>query len=82
MILFFDSLQKSINCKSRGYVMSRAVIGGGCFWCVEAAYKNMRGIKSALPGYAGVMMKTQITTLFAAGLQGTLRLWRYCLMKT
>lgn len=33
--------------------MSRAVIGGGCFWCVEAAYKNMKGIKSALPGYAG-----------------------------
>ena len=53
MILFFDSLQKSINCKSCGYIMSRAVIGGGCFWCVEAAYKNMRGIKSALPGYAG-----------------------------
>tara|TARA_B100001287_G_scaffold274120_1_gene278806 strand:- start:271 stop:789 length:519 start_codon:yes stop_codon:yes gene_type:complete len=33
--------------------MGRAVLGGGCFWCVEGAYKQMRGIKSALPGYAG-----------------------------
>ena len=24
-----------------------------CFWCVEGAYKDMKGVKSALPGYAG-----------------------------
>ena len=36
-----------------GRFMARAVIGGGCFWCVEGAYKDMRGIESALPGYAG-----------------------------
>ena len=33
--------------------MARAVIAGGCFWCVEGAYKDMKGVKSALPGYAG-----------------------------
>ena len=33
--------------------MARAVLGGGCFWCVEGAFKHMRGIESALPGYAG-----------------------------
>ena len=33
--------------------MARAVIAGGCFWCVEGAYKHMKGVKSALPGYAG-----------------------------
>ena len=33
--------------------MARAVLGGGCFWCVEGAYKDMKGILSALPGYAG-----------------------------
>jgi len=33
--------------------MPRAVLGGGCFWCVEGAFKHMRGIESALPGYAG-----------------------------
>ena len=31
----------------------KAYFAGGCFWCVEGAYKDMKGIKSALPGYAG-----------------------------
>ena len=33
--------------------MAKDVLGGGCFWCVEGAYKDMKGILSALPGYAG-----------------------------
>ncbi|GAB1481293.1 peptide-methionine (S)-S-oxide reductase MsrA [Treponema sp.] len=30
-----------------------AVIGGGCFWCIEAVYKRIEGIVSSKPGYAG-----------------------------
>lgn len=29
------------------------VLGGGCFWCVEAVFTGLRGILSAGPGYAG-----------------------------
>jgi len=29
------------------------VIGGGCFWCTEAAFKEIKGVKSVTPGYAG-----------------------------
>lgn len=29
------------------------VLGGGCFWCTEAVFKMLRGVKSVLPGYAG-----------------------------
>lgn len=29
------------------------VLGGGCFWCTEAAYKLLPGVKSVIPGYAG-----------------------------
>lgn len=33
--------------------MTRLVIGGGCFWCIEAAFKGLRGVVSLAPGYAG-----------------------------
>lgn len=29
------------------------VLGGGCFWCVEAAYQMVSGVVSAQSGYAG-----------------------------
>lgn len=31
----------------------KAVLGGGCFWCVEAVYQGRPGIKSVVSGYAG-----------------------------
>ena len=29
------------------------VLGGGCFWCTEAAYELLRGVKSVVSGYSG-----------------------------
>jgi peptide-methionine (S)-S-oxide reductase len=29
------------------------VLGGGCFWCTEAIYTQLKGVRSVLPGYAG-----------------------------
>lgn len=31
----------------------RVVLGGGCFWCVEAVYRNVKGVLSAVSGYTG-----------------------------
>lgn len=28
-------------------------IGGGCYWCVEAVYDNLKGVESVVSGYAG-----------------------------
>lgn len=29
------------------------VLGGGCFWCLEATYQLVTGVKKVVPGYAG-----------------------------
>lgn len=31
----------------------KAVLGGGCFWCLEAAYQLIEGVTKVVPGYAG-----------------------------
>jgi peptide-methionine (S)-S-oxide reductase len=31
----------------------RIVLGGGCFWCIEAVYNNVKGVISAVSGYTG-----------------------------
>jgi len=31
----------------------KALIGGGCFWCVEGVYNKVEGVLCAISGYAG-----------------------------
>ena len=32
--------------------LESAIVGGGCFWCVEAQYKMLKGVKKVVSGYA------------------------------
>ena len=33
--------------------MEVATLAGGCFWCTEAVFKELKGVEKAKPGYAG-----------------------------
>ncbi|MDQ3884422.1 MAG: peptide-methionine (S)-S-oxide reductase MsrA [Thermoproteota archaeon] len=34
-----------------------ATLANGCFWCTEAIFKRLKGVKSVLPGYSGGTVK-------------------------
>ncbi|HAJ34980.1 MAG TPA: peptide-methionine (S)-S-oxide reductase [Chloroflexi bacterium] len=34
-----------------------ATLGGGCFWCLEAVYVELRGVEKVVSGYAGGHVK-------------------------
>jgi len=36
--------------------MEIATLGGGCFWCLEAALRQLAGVESVLSGYSGGRM--------------------------
>ena len=33
--------------------MEVSIIGGGCFWCTEAVFEKIKGIRDVVSGYAG-----------------------------
>ena len=44
-----------------GQKADTATFAGGCFWCVEAAFEQIRGVYEVVSGYAGARLKPPIT---------------------
>ena len=47
-----------------------AVLAGGCFWCLDAAYQMIEGVTSVVPGYAGGHTTNPAYPLVSAGITG------------
>src|SRR3954464_11623095 len=45
--------QTEFTSSSKSSKLESLVLGGGCFWCTEAAYEMLPGVKDVVSGYAG-----------------------------
>ena len=58
------------NAQPKGPVTETATLGSGCFWCTEAVYLELRGVKSVVSGYSGGKVKNPTYREVCSGLTG------------
>lgn len=51
-------------------ITEKALLGGGCFWCIEAVYSRTMGVESAISGYAGGARKNPSYEQVCSGATG------------
>ena len=39
-------------------MINEVTFGAGCFWCIEACFKDINGVKEVFPGYSGGLAST------------------------
>jgi peptide-methionine (S)-S-oxide reductase len=47
-----------------------ATFGGGCFWCIEAVFEELRGVERVVSGYAGGTVKNPSYEQVCSGTTG------------
>jgi peptide-methionine (S)-S-oxide reductase len=45
--------QKDMKTKVTENINEEITLGGGCFWCLDAVYREIKGVEKVLSGYAG-----------------------------
>jgi peptide-methionine (S)-S-oxide reductase len=50
--------------------LEKATFGGGCFWCMEAVFERIPGVKSVVSGYSGGHVANPTYDMVCTGLTG------------
>lgn len=53
LICFLALSLKGISQNKKTSNLETITLGGGCYWCVEAVYENLDGVKSVVSGFSG-----------------------------
>lgn len=51
-------------------VLSKIILGGGCFWCIEGVFQLVNGIEKVVSGYAGGQVVNPTYEAVCAGKTG------------
>ncbi len=51
-------------------MVKEATFGAGCFWCIEACYKDLKGVVEVAPGYAGGLIENPTYEQVCSGTTG------------
>lgn len=50
--------------------MEKAILAGGCFWCTEAVFQNLKGVEKIVSGYTDGKVKNPTYREVCSGLTG------------
>jgi peptide-methionine (S)-S-oxide reductase len=50
--------------------MEKAILAGGCFWCTEAVFQNLKGVEQIVSGYTDGKVKNPTYKEVCSGLTG------------
>jgi peptide-methionine (S)-S-oxide reductase len=71
VVSFFSGTSQTNQPKNAmNQTLQLATFGGGCFWCTEAVFLDVKGVKSVVSGYAGGQVKNPTYREVCSGLTG------------
>lgn len=50
--------------------METATLGGGCFWCLDAVFRELRGVETVVSGYSGGLLENPTYRDVCSGMTG------------
>jgi len=62
--------QKKLSLSSTPSSLDTIVLAGGCYWCVEAVYENLKGVQKVVSGFAGGTAKNPSYEAVSSGTTG------------